>query len=49
MAVNRYDARLALVVKEANAIGTTWLRAGLLPKARRAPIKALLVRYVGCA
>jgi len=46
MGVNRYDARRALVLKEANAIGTTWLRAGLLPEAHRAPVKDLLVRYV---
>lgn len=29
LALNRYDARRALVVQEANAIGTAWLRAGL--------------------
>lgn len=30
MALGRYDARRAMVVSEANAIGTTWLRAGLV-------------------
>src|SRR4051812_43090401 len=30
MALNRYDGRRDLVVQEANAIGTTWLRAQLL-------------------
>src|SRR5258708_6891234 len=30
MAASRYDARKALVVEEANAIGTSWLRAGFL-------------------
>jgi hypothetical protein len=46
MAVNRYDTRRDLVVKEANTIGTSWLRAGLLPEAHRAPVKDLLRRYV---
>src|SRR6187399_3784210 len=32
MAVGRYDARRALVVQEANDIGTTYLRAQLLPE-----------------
>ena len=31
MAVDRFEGRRALVVDEANAIGTTWLRAGYLP------------------
>src|SRR3954466_7885873 len=31
MAVGRHDARRTMVVQEANAIGTAWLRAGLLP------------------
>ena len=30
MAISRYDARRAVTVDEANAIGTLWLRAGLL-------------------
>lgn len=46
MAVSRYDTRRDLVLKEANAIGTTWLRAGLLPEAQRAPARELLRRYV---
>ncbi len=46
MAVQRYDTRRDLVLKEANAVGTTWLRAGLLPEAHRAPVKELLRRYV---
>jgi len=46
MAVGRYETRRDLVLKEANAIGTTWLRAGLLPEAHRAPVKDLLTRYV---
>ena len=47
MAVNRYDVRRTLVVKEANAIGTTFLRASLLPEAHVAPVEDLLRRYVG--
>jgi hypothetical protein len=46
MAVARYDARRDLVVKEANAIGTTFLRADLLPDAQQAPVQDLLRRYV---
>ena len=36
MAVGRYEARRAVVVQEANDIGTTYLRAQLLPS-RLAP------------
>ena len=46
MAVERYNVRRDLVVKEANAIGTTWLRAGLLPEPRRREVKRLLQRFV---
>ena len=46
MAVSRYDTRRSLVLKEANAIGTAWLRAGLLPEAQRARVKELLRRYL---
>jgi hypothetical protein len=46
MAVARYEARRDLVVKEANAIGTTFLRASLLPAAHTAPVEDLLRRYV---
>jgi hypothetical protein len=46
MGVTRYESRRTLVLKEANAVGTTWLRAGLLPEAHRAPAKELLRRYV---
>lgn len=45
MAVSHYDGRRGLVLKEANAIGTTWLRASLLPEAQVAPVKELLRRY----
>jgi hypothetical protein len=46
MAVERFDTRRGLVVHEANAIGTTHLRASLLPEAHEAPVKELLQRYV---
>jgi hypothetical protein len=46
MAVERYSVRRDLVVKEANAIGTTWLRAGLLPEASREEVKRLLSSLV---
>jgi hypothetical protein len=41
----RFDNRRALVVKEANAIGTTWLRAGQLPKVDAAEFRELLTDY----
>ncbi len=46
MAVNRFESRRDLVLKEANAVGTAWLRAGLLPEVRRAPVKELFRQYV---
>jgi hypothetical protein len=46
MGVARYDARRSMVIEEANAIGTTWLRAGLLPGDHPKPVKELLRRYV---
>jgi hypothetical protein len=46
MAVDRYDTRRGLVVDEANALGTTYLRASLLPGTHEAPVKDLLRRYV---
>jgi hypothetical protein len=46
MAAGRYDLRRELVLKEANAIGTTYLRASLLPAPHVQPVKDLLRRYV---
>jgi hypothetical protein len=46
MAVSRYELRRDLVLKEANAVGTTWLRASLLPEAHREPVRELLRRFV---
>ncbi len=46
LALSRYDSRRELVVKEANAIGTTWLRTDLLAAAERARMQDVLRRYV---
>jgi hypothetical protein len=46
LAASRFDARRHMVVTEANAIGTTYLRAGLLPEPPRAEIRRLLTEYV---
>jgi hypothetical protein len=46
MAVNRFETRRDLVLTEANAIGTTWLRADLLPEVHRPAVKELLRRFV---
>lgn len=46
MASGRYDLRRELVLKEANAIGTTYLRASLLPAEHVRPVEDLLRRYV---
>jgi hypothetical protein len=46
MAVSRYEARKELVLAEANAIGTSWLRTQLLPEPYRAAIADSLRRYV---
>lgn len=42
----RYDQRRELVVREANAIGTTFLRAGFLREPNGSKLRALLRRYV---
>jgi hypothetical protein len=46
MAASRFDTRRELVLDEANAIGTTYLRAALLPEPQRAEVRALLRDYV---
>ena len=46
MAQQRFDARKRLVVDEANAIGTTFLRAQWLPEPRRTEISKILREYV---
>ena len=46
MALTRFDARREAVVNEANAIGTTALRARLLPAPHNVEINKLLQEYV---
>lgn len=46
MAVSRYDLRKADEEEEANAIGTEYARAGLLPPADAAKVRNLLVQYL---
>jgi hypothetical protein len=46
LALNRYEARRDLVVQEANAIGTTWLRAQLLQPPHQAAMSDLLRAYL---
>ncbi len=46
LAASRFDARRQVVLEEANAIGTTNLRAGLLPEPERTEIARLLREYV---
>ncbi len=46
MAVSRYDQRKNYEEEEANAIGTEYLRADLLPAADAAKVRALLVNYL---
>jgi len=44
-AMDRYESRNEALVEEANAIGTTYLRASLLPSALRAEARNLLQEY----
>lgn len=46
MAAGRFDNRRTLVVDEANAIGTTFLRAGFLDQPMRSEARQLLSEYV---
>ena len=46
MAISRYDQRKNLEEEEANAIGTQYLRAGLLPAADAAKVRTLLKDYL---
>jgi hypothetical protein len=46
MAVSRYDQRKNYEEAEANAIGTEYLRADLLPDAEQAKVRALLRDYL---
>ncbi|RKH00884.1 DUF4239 domain-containing protein [Corallococcus carmarthensis] len=46
MASDRYTLRRDLVVKEANAIGTFYLRTGFLPEPTRGELRTRLRRYI---
>ena len=46
MAMSRYDTRRQMILEESNAIGTTFLRAQLLPDPPRKEVSNLLRRYV---
>jgi hypothetical protein len=46
MAVSRYDQRKNYEEEEANAIGTEYVRAGLLPAADAAGLRVLLKKYL---
>jgi hypothetical protein len=46
MAASRFETRRELVLDEANAIGTTYLRAALVPEPHRTEIQNLLRDYV---
>lgn len=46
LSVDRYETRKALVVEEANDIGTTWLRTQFLQPGDRQAAQDLLERYV---
>jgi hypothetical protein len=45
LAIDRYESRRGLVLEEANAIGTAYLRTQLLDEPHRARISQLLVEY----
>ena len=46
MAASRFEARRQVVLEEANAIGTSYLRARLLPEPQRTEVAKLLREYV---
>lgn len=45
-AAQRFDARRSLIVEEANAIGTAYLRIDLVPEAAQAGLRTLFRRYL---
>ncbi|WII73211.1 DUF4239 domain-containing protein [Bdellovibrio sp. 22V] len=45
MAINRYEDRKSLVMKEANALGTTYLRTQMLAPEQGRPLRELLKQY----
>lgn len=46
MATERFDVRRAIILEEANSLGTTFLRAGYLPEPSSSEIRDLLREYV---
>jgi hypothetical protein len=46
LAAGRFSTRAELIVAEANAIGTAWLRCDLLPDEQRNELHGLLRRYI---
>ena len=42
---SRFDTRRAMIVEEANSIGTAWLRLDLLPAAAQPPLRGLFRQY----
>lgn len=46
LALGRYDERRTLVLHEANALGTTWLRTDLLDAPDAERVRAVLRRYI---
>jgi hypothetical protein len=46
LAASRFESRRETLLNEANAIGTTWLRAKMLPDPQRTEAKRLLREYV---
>jgi hypothetical protein len=47
MTASRFEARKLLLIEEVNAIGTAYLRAGLLPEPHGGEIRKLLREYAG--
>jgi hypothetical protein len=46
LATSRYDARRTVLLDEANAIGTLYLRTSMLPDAQRVTVRGLVREYV---
>jgi hypothetical protein len=46
MVAERFETRKTLVIKEANAISTAYLRAGMIPDPHRTRVRELLRKYV---
>ena len=48
-AAGRFDERRRLVIDQANAVGTAWLRTDLLPDSDRPAVRARIKRWIQCA